>query len=528
LQLSDVTKSLHRHWRVSVAILVLTVAGLGVFLFTRNETRPADRWQQTVQLLVPVRDDDGQPPPGVPPNLLQGQAQVALSVETTGDALQRAGLGPEARQDVSFGFAQTTSVEEGRRDIIVLSVIAPDRAEATTLAGAYADAYIAARGKAVAQGNTKGTQDAKTAIQSFTKRLTEIRQTLAVSNPGLIPLTEASPQVNVDPTTLTVDPTILNIPAGASLEDSLLVYEGRALSDRMNLARLEFADKSANAIVPQKYATVVERPYPSQITPGLTSPMTTVAIVLALGLLLAVAVPVLIDRLDHSIRNARTASNALAAPVLSTIPVTPEDELATLAAPGTARDGAYRALAARSVATDQLPRAIVVTSPVGEMQDTVAANFAAALAGLGLKVALVATNDRQRWFVDTTNATTLPDLLALAASGRLNGQVRESLISTNLANLSILAPGPTGADALLEGLPTLLQALADAEVDVTVIAGPALLEDPAATIFAWSTRSVLWVVESGEVTEQEAREAASRLELAGATPFGVALVDADD
>ena len=69
-------------------------------------------------------------------------------------------------------------------------------------------------------------------------------------------------------------------------------------------------------------------------------------------------------------------------------------------------------------------------------------------------------------------------------------------------------------------------ALSDADIDVTVIAGPALLEDPAATILAWSTRSVLWVVESGNVTETEAHEASNRLALAGASAFGVTLVEA--
>jgi hypothetical protein len=35
----------------------------------------------------------------------------------------------------------------------------------------------------------------------------------------------------------------------------------------------------------------------------------------------------------------------------------------------------------------------------------------------------------------------------------------------------------------------------------------------------------LWVVETGEVTQQQANEAAAKLELAGASPFGVAVVD---
>ena len=66
---------------------------------------------------------------------------------------------------------------------------------------------------------------------------------------------------------------------------------------------------------------------------------------------------------------------------------------------------------------------------------------------------------------------------------------------------------------------------ADADIDVTVIAGPAMLEESSTTILAWSTRSVLWVVESGEVTEHQARDAAEQLALAGATPFGIAVVD---
>ncbi len=526
MQLADVIKSLQRHWRVSVAIFVLTVAGVSVFLFTRNEVRDPDRWQQTVQILVPVRDKDGNLPPGVPPSLLQGQAQVALSQEVTSDALKRASLTEEARSDVSFGFAQPPpAFEGGRADQLYLTITASDRTQAVEVANAYADAYIDARGKNVAAGNESGTKSDRKGIDKLKARLEQVKQELSDTNPTLLALVDsANPGVNGEQPSLT-------LPEGTSTDAGLLAYEGRALSDRVKAASLSYAQNVTDAIVPSSYASIVERPYPVQITPPLSSPLVPVAVALLLGVLLAVAVPVLIDRLDHSIRNARTASNAFAAPVLSTIPPTSPSDLATLALPGTPRDAAYRTLAATSVATDQLPRAIVVTSPVGEMQDSVAANFAAALAGLGLRVALIATDPRQAWFDHSTgpqDAPTLPDLLNLATAGRLNGQVRESLVPTHLDNLAILTPGSVGADALLDGLPTVLQALADAEIDVTVIAGPALLEDPSATILAWSTRSVLWVVEAGEVTEQEAREAASRLALAGATPFGVALVDAED
>jgi hypothetical protein len=92
-------------------------------------------------------------------------------------------------------------------------------------------------------------------------------------------------------------------------------------------------------------------------------------------------------------------------------------------------------------------------------------------------------------------------------------------------NLLILPHGDAGADSLIDGLPPLLRVFAEGGVDVTVIAALSILEDPSATILAWSTRSVLWVVEVGEVTQQQASEAAARLELAGASPFGIAVVD---
>ncbi len=281
--------------------------------------------------------------------------------------------------------------------------------------------------------------------------------------------------------------------------------------------------------MPQSFGTIVERPRPRQITPELPSPLVPIGVATGAGLLLALAVPVLLDRLDRSIRDAKTAATVLGAPVLSRIPATSTAQASTIALPGTPLESAYRALAATSIATDQLPRAILVTSAVGTAQDGAAANFAAALAGLGLKVALVATEARQAWFVDSTEiqgAPGLPEVLALANTDGLKGLIREALTPTNVKNLSVVAPGATKDDVLLEGLPSVLAALVDLGIDVTVIAGSSLLDEPSATILAWSTRSVLWVVESGAVTEQEGLEAASRLSLAGGSAFGVVLLAA--
>ncbi|MET0903095.1 MAG: hypothetical protein ABWZ52_07640 [Acidimicrobiales bacterium] len=517
MQLSDVIRSVRRHWRVSAGILLLTAVSVPLFVVTRNETRDPDQWQASIQLLVPARDEDGTRPEGVPPTLLQGQATVAQSEEITEDAIFRAGLEDRARSDFEFEF---DSNERG--DILTLSAAAPTPDEAEALADNYANAFANARREAVAAGAEGGQGGARRSLEVLEERLAEVDAALDDADPVLFAYVKAVER----PVVGDAEPgSLIDLPADTPLDTVLLVYQRRSLINRIEGAKSVYAENSTEAIVPGSYSTVVERSAPNQITPELPSPLIPIAVAVGVGILLALAVPVLMDRLDHSIRDARTAGTALAAPVLSTIPPSSRANLATLARPGSERDSAYRRLAAASLATDQLPRAITVMSPVGEMQDSVAANFAAALAGLGLRVALVATAERQSWYAEAADGVrTLPELLDLAQEGRLNGQIRETMAITPIDNLRVVPHGATGPEALLDGFPALMQAFADAGIDVTVIAAPAMLDEPSATILAWSTRSVLWVIESGEVTEQEASEAASQLALAGATPFGVAVV----
>jgi Mrp family chromosome partitioning ATPase len=196
-----------------------------------------------------------------------------------------------------------------------------------------------------------------------------------------------------------------------------------------------------------------------------------------------------------------------------------------------------------------MPRAIMVTSPADTTQDAVAANFAAALAGLGLTVALVGTVPEQRWFLrdddeaaggasptpsggatpgtggTATAVADFPTLLDDAQSARLVDDLRPRLGRRDIDNLYIVPPSDEPHELLLDGLPPLLEALTTSGIDITVIAGPPLLDDPQATIIAWSTRHVLWAVELGQVNKADAQLAADRLELAGVEPFGIALVN---
>lgn len=518
MQLVDVLNSFRRHWRVSLALVLLVAIGLGLFMFTSSEARGPDRWKASVQVLVPYRDEKGVAPEGVPPLLLQGNTTRALSPATTGQALEASGLDESARKHVLFEFEPSE-----RGDILTLSVTARTRDEAQTVAENYANAFMAARRDAVAESAEQSRAGARASIERLRSRLVEVENQLRSRAPDLLARLPGPADPNGDPeaSSLASVDGLSNQP----LEVHLLVYERQGLLDRIAAARLAYAQNSSEVIVPSAHASIVERLTPRQITPEGLSPVVPIGVALGVAVALALGVPVLLDRIDNSIRDSTAASSALAAPVLSTVPVPSSGEV-TLALPGSPGSQAYRTLAAASIATDELPRAIVVTAPVGRVQDAVAANFAAALADHGLRVALVATDSGQAWYGNAPTGTpTLPDFLSLAHAGRLNGQVPDHLLPTPVDNLRVLPAGETGADALIDGLPPLLRAFADADVDVTVIAGPSILEDPIATILAWSTRSVLWVVQTGDVTEQQASEAAARLELAGASPFGIALVD---
>ena len=87
---------------------------------------------------------------------------------------------------------------------------------------------------------------------------------------------------------------------------------------------------------------MVERNDPEDVTPEPLTPLVPVGVALGLALLAALGVPVLLDRIDHSIRDSHTAGAALAAPVLSTIPP-PGRRRSRLARPGSAGGQAYRA-----------------------------------------------------------------------------------------------------------------------------------------------------------------------------------------
>jgi len=173
----------------------------------------------------------------------------------------------------------------------------------------------------------------------------------------------------------------------------------------------------------------------------------------------------------------------------------------------------------------------MVSTPTGEAHAQVAANLAAALSRLGLKVALMAMSVEQDWYLEAfqpghNGMTRLPELLQRAHTGTLPAGWRDQLPATDFApNLVIVPPADEPLLHLpIDGLPALLQELSEGGVDVTVIAARRCSRRPTRRSSRGRPQCAVGD-HPGEVTRAEARAAAARMELAGVTPFGVVMVE---
>jgi Mrp family chromosome partitioning ATPase len=536
VEFRDIRASLRRHWPVALLVLAMIPVVMGIYLVRRDVVRPPAVFTTSADVLIPARDDESnEAPENVPPVLLQGQIELALDQDTKDQALEAVELDPADADEVSFAAKLSEN-----KSIMTLSVEAPKPALAAELVDEYIVAYQQARRHSVLDAAAEEREIQVTVIGSLTDRLGEIEDELTdlgIPLPPLVP-----------------DGSAVDIPDDASIETTLLVYERNGVMNEIQRRQAGYSQSAVQNTAPGTFSTVVQRRSTARITPPPPSPLIPLLEILAIGLALAVVIPVILDKADSTITEAKAAPAALRAGVLAAIPHMPKRLHRSLAPPGSTWELAFRSLAATSISTDRLPRAIMVTSPAETTQDTVAANFAAALAGLGVTVALVGTVPRQDWFLHdveldeleggtngstpapaptpplgggavATTVATFPELLDDAQNGRLNGDLRGRLGRRDLDNLFIVPPGAEQTELSLDGLPPLLDSLARSEIDITVIAGPALLDDPNATIIAWSTRHVLWAIEIGHVNKNDAHLAADRLELAGVEPFGIALVN---
>ncbi|MDQ1457177.1 MAG: hypothetical protein QOH28_2797 [Actinomycetota bacterium] len=534
-----------------------------MFVFTRERDKPPVRYRAIVTVQIAAASSTPKESGGgkkattttAPVVTTSGVGKLATSAPVRAAALRGAHVAPTIK---TIGFRANVLAGD---QYVTLAVTAPTRVLASTVATSWGKAFATARKKAAHDNVLAQQRQLHQQALLLHDELLAVDLKLAKLLPGIYGGvfridrgfgTSAAKQPPSASSSGAGD--VPKVPDGASTYVLNLALERPQLIQQITDVGTKTAELTLTNVTPDAFARVLNQT-PAQLAVKGRPVKIPAAAGLLGGLALGLAAAVAVDRRDRRIRDPRAAATAFGAPVLSLVPWTSRSDYVILSDPLSNAAEAYRGLAATSIATDRLPKAIMVSTPHGDAHEDVAANYAAALSRFGLKVALIATGPDQAWYAErfdgvhngaapdssdhdslregATRGTssehagsTFPELLVAAHAGTLNGHLFDQMVSDDRApNLVVVPPADeTPAHLPVDGLPPLLEALADAGIDITVVSGPALLEDADATIVAWATRCVLWAIVEGEITSTEARAAAARLELAGVVPFGVVMV----
>jgi hypothetical protein len=561
-----VLRAIRRRWRLAAGIFLLACIGVGVFVFTRERDKPPVRYRAVVTVQIAATSSTPKTSGGgkkattttAPVITTSGVGKLATSAPVRAAALRGAHVAPTIK---TIGFR--ANVLSGDQ-YTTLAVTAPTRVLASTVATSWGKAFATARKQAAHDHILAQQRQLHQQALLLHDELLAVDLKLAKLLPGIyggvfrIDRGFGTSAANKPPSASSSSAgDVPKVPDGASTYVLNLALERPQLIQQITDVGTKSAELTLTNVTPDAFARVLSQT-PAQLAVKGRAVRVPAAAGLLGGLALGLGAAVAVDRRDRRIRDPRAAAAAFGAPVLSLVPWTSHGDYVILTDPLSNAAEAYRGLAATSIATDRLPKAIMVSTPHGDAHEDVAANYAAALSRFGLKVALIATGPDQAWYAERFDGvhngaasdssdssdhdslregaahgaspeharSTFPELLVAAHAGTLNGHLFDQMVSDDRApNLVVVAPADeTPSHLPVDGLPPLLEALADAGIDITVVSGPALLEDADATIVAWATRCVLWVIGEGEITSTEARAAAARLELAGVVPFGVVMV----
>jgi succinoglycan biosynthesis transport protein ExoP len=255
----------------------------------------------------------------------------------------------------------------------------------------------------------------------------------------------------------------------------------------------------------------------------------------ALGVVLGIAVALLLEQLDTTLRSRRDVEDALSPlPVLAAIPRGRGNgkhrKLFFHDDPKSPESESVRILRTnvQFLSIEQPLRRILVTSPYAEDgKTTVAVNLAAGLAAAGTKTVLVETDLRRPVAHEYFGLPISPGLTEVLM-GRAT--VEEAGRPTDVRNLAILPAGtlaPNPAELLGTGkMAGLMEELTE-NCDTVVLDTPPALAVADATVLAQLTDGVLLVLRAGRTHRQKAKEAKAMFERVGVRVLGVVLNDVD-
>jgi len=277
---------------------------------------------------------------------------------------------------------------------------------------------------------------------------------------------------------------------------------------------------------PPTARVVVEQYAATPSTPVTPKTKRNVALGLAVGVLLGIALAVLRDRLDNTVKNRETLEELTGTGVVGVIPHEKERQEKPAISFSDAHSGdaeAYREMRTnlQFLHVDNPPRSLVVTSSVPtEGKTTTAINLALVLAEAGHSVVLVEADLRRprvSKYLDTMNDAGLSTVLAHQAT------LEEVLQPTAVDGMWVLAAG-----ALPPNPSELLGSAHAREVfdelrerfDYVIIDAPPLLPVTDATILATAADGALLVARFGKTTREQFARAVGNLRTVNANVLG--------
>jgi capsular exopolysaccharide synthesis family protein len=400
----------------------------------------------------------------------------------------------EARSEVTRRIGDheqiTTSATEGR-DVIKITATDADPDRAAEIANTYAATYLELR-------RASESADLATAIAEFDRRIAEIDIALAQA--------AAPPEAEADP-------------AGTQ-RDELIGQRTEAEQARAEL-RLRAAVATASGS-----GQIVD----AAETPGSPArPDTTryVAIALLTGLIAGIAVALVRDSLDRSVRlDGRQADDVTGLTVLTVVPQPSRWRrlLSGRAARAPARGEAFRSLRAvlSSDTTGPPPRLVQVVGPrQGRLVAETVVHVGEAYEQAGHRVLLVSGDLRHSRLPDLLDVPDEPGLVSLLSE---TADLQDALYSVGRReNLMAVPPGPIDIDApdllATEKLTVVLEQLRD-HAEVVFMDGPPVLTAADSLEVAAEVDGTVLVVVAGRTKVDDVRRAAQLLEAVGGTVLG--------